>query len=200
MSADNFGHRRITGQDGTFAGRIKYGALWCIGAYDSANRWTLESRLSSAEIEATLLPLVNSNIFGKYQGRVSRSGFEISIFHWWVHNSWWPILYGKVEEIPGFDGRSGGCKITTYLQVRPITLWFMATFMVFAVFIAITSLWQNFAVEHRTTLAVCFPLFFPIYGIGLARFCRLMSKADEPKLMEIVERLKRLDLGIQPPD
>ncbi len=102
--------------------------------------------------------------------------------HMWFHNSWQPILYGTIQE------EADGSVISTHFDISPFVKVFTAVWLFAAIAIAVTM--------HRQLL-VC---VFPIFGVLLSRFGRLLGKNDEAKLLELMDGIKKLSIGIKPID
>ncbi len=153
-------------------------ACWCVGAYDGISRSAFKTDLTKSEIAEVLSHNLGGASSTTYEGEVTESEFRISVVHKGMHNAWWPILCGRI------DKESDVCRVTTYFDIAPSSKVFTSKLLCVPLVIG-SILLMCFDWNPVTVLAFCFPAF----GILLVRLGKFIGKADEAKLLGLMESI-----------
>lgn len=153
-------------------------ACWCVGAYDGVSRSVFKTDLTKSEVAEVLTGHLGGASSTIYQGEVTEHEFRISVAHKGMHNAWWPILCGRI------DKESDGCRVTTYFDIAPCGKVF-ASKLLCAPLVIGSVLLMCFDWNPVTILAFCFPVF----GILFVRLGKFIGKADEQKLLGLMESI-----------
>lgn len=90
-------------------------ACWCVCSNDGTRQTVVRVALPPSLVANALSRRVKPSFWAEYRGRVSASRFTISVGHPFFHNSFWPIMYGRI------DDDSGGSKITAHFDISAVT-------------------------------------------------------------------------------
>ncbi len=155
-------------------------ACWCAGVYDGTTRNVFKTDLTKSEVADVLTRNLGGTSVTTYQGEVTENEFCISVVHKGIHNAWWPILYGRIDKEPT------GCRVTTHFDIAPSSK-------------VLTTKWLCGSVVFASVLLMCFDwnivtiwaFFLPMFGVLLVRLGRNIGKADETKLLGLMESIHR---------
>ncbi len=155
-------------------------ACWCAGVYDGTTRKVFKTDLTKSEVADVLTHNLGGTSVTTYQGQVTESEFSISVVHKGIHNVWWPVLCGRIDKEPT------GCRVTTHFDIAPSSKVF-------------TTKWLCGSVVFASVLLMCFDwnivtiwaFFLPVIGVLLVRLGRYIGKADEAKLLGLMESIHR---------
>jgi hypothetical protein len=164
-------------------------ARWCVGADEESTRIITPTLLHKTQIAAFVAHKVGKFPLAKYHGKVTEKGFQITIGHLWFHNPWKPVLVGLIEE------NADGCVIEVHLDISPFTKLFAGVWLICSVCFSINIIASAWPSLGSANFMAC---FFPVMGISLARFSKLIGSADEEKLCVLLENIQKHAVGILP--
>jgi len=153
-------------------------ACWCAGVYDGTTRKVFKTDLTKSEVAAVLTLNLGGTSPTSFQGEVTDNEFRISVVHKGTHNAWLPVLCGRI------DRGSVGCRVVTHFDIAPSSKVF-------------TTKWLCGSVIFASVLLMCFDwnvvtiwaFFLPVFGVFLVRLGRHFGKADEKKLLGLMESI-----------
>ena len=153
-------------------------ACWCVGAYDGVTRSVFKTDLTKSEIAEVLSHNLGGTSSTTYQGEVTENEFRISVAHEGMRNAWWPILCGRI------DKESDSCRVTTHFDIAPSSKVFTSKLLCVPLVLG-SVLLMCFDWNPVTILAFC----FPVIGILIVRLGKFIGKADEKKLLGLMESI-----------
>ncbi len=168
----------VIAMSGSALACVRLIACWCVGAYDGTTRSAFKTDLTKSEVAEVLSSNLGGSSLTTYQGDVTENEFRISVAHKGMHNAWWPILCGRI------DKELDGCRVTTYFDIASSSKVFTSKLLC-APLVLGSVLLMCFDWNPVTILAFCFPVF----GILLVRLGKFIGKADEARLLGLMESI-----------
>jgi hypothetical protein len=169
---------KVIAASGSALAGAKLIACWSIGAYDGITRSVFKTALTKSQVAEVLSLNLGGASSTTFQGEVTENDFQISVVHQGIRNACWPILCGRI------DKESEACRVTTYVDIAPSSKVFITKLLCVPVVIG-SVLLMCFDWNPVTVLAFCFPLF----GILFVRLGKFIGKADEKKLLGLMESI-----------
>lgn len=157
-------------------------ACWCVGAYDGTTRSVYKFDLAKVDVSRVLVGNFGNGLGILYGGHVTENEFDISVWHDGIQNPCSPVLFGRIEK----DG--DGCRVTTHFDIAPSSKVFLSKVLCAPIVLG-SILLMCFDWNPLTVLAFCFPLFV----IPLIRLGKFLGKADEAKLLLLMDRVSEPD-------